>query len=549
MNQMNVKYTILYARLSQEDGRDGVSNSIENQQMILENYAETQGFENCLFKFDDGYSGTNFNRPAWKEVMALIESHQVATLIVKDSSRLGREYIQTGQLTEIVFPSYDVRYIAIHDNIDTLYGLDDFSPFRNLIADMFAKETSKKIRSVQRAKAEKGERVGNRLAYGYQKCVDKPNQIEPDEEVAPIIKEIFRLCTEGRGPTQIARELTKKEYTNPSIHYYNKTGVLLPNTNLENPQQWSTGTVIHILSNEIYLGHTINLKTTTKSYKDKKKIFKPADEWLRFENTHEAIISQNTWDIAQKVRETKKRPRKAMDTPNMFSGLTVCADCGAYMQLNRGHTMDPKRVNFVCATYKNKGRDCCSNHYITEMHLSAILLDDIKRVTHFARMQSQEFAEFIARKSTTETRKQILQHTRLISNLQKRNEELDRIFKKLYEDHVLGKIGTDIFQKLSDEYLKEQAELKNEIPKLEQELETLKASLTNPERFIEKAKEYCDIEVLTAETLRQFIDKIVIHDKGVKYSRTAMQKVEIHYRDIGYLGDCVENSEQESCSL
>lgn len=289
----------------------------------------------------------------------------------------------------------------------------------------------------------------------------------------------------------------------------------------------------------------MSLKSTTKSYKNKTRVDIPKEDWIRFENTHPYIVKQEQWDLAHKVRETKKRPRKNMDTPNMFSGLMFCGTCGKHLVLHRAHTMDEKKNNFACSTYKKKGKSKCSSHYITERQISAIVLDDMKRVTHFARQKTEEFIAFIARKSTAETRKQIATLSSEIEVLRKRNAELDSLFKRLYEDNVLGKIPNEVFRKLSEDYLDEQKAIKIDIPKKEKELENLKNSLTNTDKFIERAKEYSDLSELTPKILRQFIDKIVVYEKETKYSRTANQKVEIFYRDIGYLGDYTKESDIE----
>lgn len=541
MKKSNEKYTVLYARLSQEDGRDGVSNSIENQRMILEKYATDNGFGNIKFLFDDGYSGTNTNRPAWQEVMKLITNYQVEVLIIKDISRLTRDARKLSELIEDTFPDYNVRFISIGDNVDSLYGIDDFLPFRGLFHEMYAKDCSKKQRQVARAKAERGERIATRAAFGYKKKEENPKLIEIDEDVAFIVEEIFKLCAMGRGPSQIAKELTKRKYINPTNHYFQQTGVALTSLDTENPHHWTNTTVAKILDNEIYLGHTTSLKSTNKSFKDKTKVYKPKEDWLRFENTHPAIIGQELWDLAHKSREQKKRSRKNFDEPNMYAGLVFCADCGGQLILHRTHKQTHKN-NFACSTYKRKGKDACSTHYISEEQLSTVILDDIKRVTHFARQKSKEFAEFIARKSTVETRKQIKAVSKEIEKLSKRNKEIISLFKKLFENHTIGQLPTEMYRKLSDEYLQEQKEVQTTLPKLEDDLEKLKNSLTNTDKFIERANKYTELSVLTPEILRIFVDKIVVHDKAVKYSRTSNQKIEIHYRDIGYLADYIKES-------
>ena len=533
----NEKYTILYGRLSQEDDREGESNSIGNQRLILEKYAEEKGFENIRFLFDDGFSGTNFNRPSWNEIMALIESGQVATLIVKDMSRLGRDYLQTGYLLEHTFPNYSVRFIAVNDAVDTLYGDNDFTPFRNLFNDFYAKDCSKKIRSVKKAQAERGERVGTRPPYGYKKAENDPKKIVPDTDAAEVVKHIFKLCSEGRGPNQIARQLTKEMVINPSNHYFNQTGVALTNLDTTRPYRWRDNSIVNILDDETYLGHTVSMKHTTASYKNKKQIIRPESEWLRFENTHEAIIDKEIWDIAHEMRQGKKRSRKKMDVPNYYAGLIFCADCGKPLILHRAHTMDASKNNFACSTYKRFGKEECTNHYIRESQLSAVILDDLKRVTHFARQEEALFAQRINQKNTAETRKEITRLQKELDTMKKRDLELTALFKRLYEDNVLGRIPDEHYRTLSEEYTSEQKVLRISIPDAEQRMEKLKNSLTNVDRFIEKAKKYTDLSELTPEILHLFIEKIVVGEKAEKYSRTAPQDIWIYYRDIGMLND------------
>mgnify|MGYP000939577459 CR=1 FL=1 len=533
----NEKLTILYGRLSQEDDREGESNSIGNQRLILEKYAEEKGFENIRFLYDDGFSGTNFKRPSWNEIMALIESNQVATLIVKDMSRLGRDYLQTGYLLEHTFPNYNVRFIAVNDAVDTLYGDNDFTPFRNLFNDFYAKDCSKKIRSVKKAQAERGERVGTRPPYGYKKDENDPKKIVPDKDAAEIVKYIFKLCSEGRGPSQIARQLTEEMVVNPSNYYFNQAGVALTNLDTTRPCRWRDNSIVNILDDETYLGHTVSMKHTTASYKNKKQIIRPESEWLRFENTHEAIIDQEVWDIAHEMRQGKKRSRKNMDEPNRYAGLIFCADCGKPLILHRAHTMDASKNNFACSTYKQFGKEECTNHYIRESQLSAVILDDLKRVTHFARQEEALFAQHINQKNTVETRKEITRLQKELDTMKKRDLELTALFKRLYEDNVLGRIPNEHYRTLSEEYTSEQKALRISIPQGEERMEKLKNSLTNVDRFIEKAKKYTDLTELTPEILHMFIEKVVVGEKAEKYSRTAPQDIWIYYRDIGMLND------------
>ena len=538
MTQANEDLTILYGRLSQDDGSQGDSNSIQNQRLILERYATDNGFENIKFLYDDGYSGTNFQRPGFQELLTLIESGQVSTLIVKDMSRLGREYLEVGRYTEIVFPSYGVRFIAINDGVDSLYeSSNDFTPMRNWFNELYAKDCSKKIRASAKAKAQTGARVGTKAPFGFQKDpADPKRKIIPDEETAPIVKYIFSLCAGGKGPTQIAKRLKLEQVPTPSHFYFLKYGVALTNYDPANKYEWVQRQVATILEDEVYLGHTINLKTTTISYKNKKKVERPKSEQLRFENTHEALIDKTTWEIVQHIRQHKRR-RANMAEQNVFSGLVYCMDCGGTMVLHRAHTMDAVKNNFMCATYKKKGKDKCSGHYIRENQLAEIILDDLRRVTHFARQNELLFAKHITRKNSTEIRRDITQTERELEVMRRRDTELTALFKRLYEDNVLGKIPNEVFRKLSADYLAEQKEIQSSIPEREERLETLKGSVANVSVFLEKAKEYTQLNTLTAELLHLFIEKIVVGERGEKWSRTAAQEIHIYYRDIGLLGD------------
>lgn len=546
MKANDKKYTILYGRLSQEDEREGESNSIGNQRMMLQKYAEEKEFENTKFLFDDGYSGTNFNRPAWNEIMELIETGQVETLIIKDMSRLGRDYLQIGMLMEHTFPNYNVRLIAINDAVDTLYGDNDFTPFRNLFNDFYAKDCSKKIRAVKKAQAERGERVGTRPPYGYKKAEQNPKKLVVDEDAAEVVKHIFKLCSEGRGPSQIARQLTEEQIVNPSNHYFNMTGATLTNLDTSRPYRWRDNSIVNILNDETYLGHTVNMKHTTASYKNKKQIIRPENEWLRFENTHQAIIEQELWDIAHDVRKSKKRSRKEMDEPNPYSGMIFCADCGSPLVLHRAHTMSESQNNFMCSKYKRFGKEECTSHYIREVQLEKVILDELKRVTHFARQDEALFAQVINEKNTAETRKEITRLQKNIDVMKKRDLELTALFKRLYEDNVFGRIPDEHYRTLSEQYMSEQKSLRETIPQSEERMGKLKNSLTNVDRFIEKAKKYTDLSELTPEILHTFISKIVVEEKATKYSRTAKQDVWIHYRDIGMLNDVKKEFDIES---
>lgn len=539
------KYTILYARLSQEDDVKGDSNSIVNQKHMLEKYAQENGFCNLKFLYDDGFSGTNFNRPSWNEVMEFIESEQVQTLIVKDLSRLGREYLEVGRLTELVFPSCGVRFIAINDGVDSLYeSSNDFTPMRNWFNELHAKDSSKKVRAVKRMQAERGEILGGRPPYGYRKDETVRKGIIPDEETAPVVQRIFSLCAGGKGPNQIARILTQEQVLNPTNFYYRRTGKAHKSLDTTSPFRWTSSTVTAILNNRTYLGHMPGLRTTTLSYKNKKAVYHGEAEQILVKDTHEALITQEQWDLVQELRQRKKRTPKQMDEPNLFSGLVFCADCGKPLVLHRAHTMDAVKNNFMCYTYKKKGKEVCSSHYIREHDLMRIILDDLRRVTHFARQKEALFAEYINRKNSVELRKEMNILQRELDAARRRDTELSSLFKRLYEDNVLGRVSNEQFRMLSADYNEEQRALREVIPVKEAKLQKLTDSASNVDAFIEKAKRYTEIRELTPEILRLFIARIEVGEKSTRYSRTAEQAIRIVYRDVGIM-DSVEQVNAE----
>ena len=545
------KYTILYGRLSQEDmqktNRKDDSNSIQNQRLLLEKYAADHGFENTRFIYDDGYSGTNFNRPGWQEFLKLMDAGKVETLIVKDMSRLGREYLQVGQYTELIFPSNGIRFIAVNDGVDSLYeSTNDFTPFRNIMNEFYAKDCSKKGRSVVRLKAETGARIASRPCYGYMKDpADPKRHILPDPDSAWVVKHIFQLCVEGKGPTQIAKQLTREKIFSPVSFYYEKYGVELTGESPAEPYKWSAQTVARILEDETYLGHTVNLKTTTLSYKNKKTIQRPESERLRFENTHEPLIDRQTWEIVQSIRQHKRR-RANFAEQNMFSGLVYCMDCGGTMVLHRAHTMDAVKNNFMCSTYKKKGKDVCSAHYIRELDLYAIVLDDLRRVTHFARQNQRRFAEYIGMKMGKEAAKEISLLQKKLDAMTRRRGELSALFKRLYEDSVLGRIPEEQYRLLSQDYMAEQKAIDEELPQLTEALQNLKDSSTNIDRFLENARKYTEIPELTAEILHTFIERIEVGEREERYSRTAPQEIRIVYRDIGLIDELPETMKAQT---
>lgn len=535
-NQYENKITALYCRLSQEDELKGDSNSIQNQRAILEKYAKDNGFENIEVFVDDGYSGVSFNRPDFQRLLEMMEQGKVATLITKDLSRLGRNYIEVGQYTEMLFPRWEVRYIAINDNFDSLYNEgNELAPFKNLFNEWYARDTSKKIRAVVKAKAERGERVGTVVPYGYKKDPDVKGHLLVNEDTAPVVRLIFFLCAEGKGPKVIANILREKQILKPTAYRYQTSGKYGATTDTEDIYGWNDRTVAGILDNEIYLGHTINCRTTVVSYKDKRKKDVPESEWYRFENTHEAIIDKATWDIVRKVREGKRR-RTNMGEVDKYSGLLFCADCGSKLYFVRGTTIKPEAYNFICSRYrKHMGEELCTPHTIREKALDEIVLEEIRSVTYYARANTAQFVSFIQQKSSAESRRELNAKTAELSKLEKRNGELNALFKRLYEDHVLGKITSEQFRMLSEGYNEEQRTIQEDIPRLRKAIEDLKASATNVDRFLDIVRKYTDIKELTPEILRTFVSKIVIHERSRKHAKDAEQDIDIYFTHIGNL--------------
>lgn len=539
------KYNILYGRLSQEDARLGDSNSIINQRLLLEKYAKDNGFENTIFLADDGYSGTNFDRPSWKKVIDMIENDEVETLIVKDLSRLGREYLQVGYYTEIYFPQKGVRFIAVNDAVDSLVeSSNDFNPIRNWANELHAKDTSKKVRSIKKMQAERGERSGGKVSYGYKPKDHDSKEIVPDEETAPIVKRIFELCASGKGPSQIARILAEEQVLTPAHYYYKKYGKGHSGMDMERPYGWSSTSVAHILDNMVYLGHYHALKSTTISYKNKTRVDIPEEDQIIVKDTHKPLITRELWDIVRDVRAHKRRPPKHMDEPNMFAGLVFCADCGKPMVLYRTESMKRSQFHLKCYTYGKKGKNYCTPHQIRQNDLEKVVLDDLRRVTHFARMKERQFAAYINAKNSAELKREINALQREVDSMQRRSDELSALFKRLYEDNVLGRITNEQFRRLSADYNAEQKALEDAIPAKLERLEKLRASASNVEAFIEKAKRFRTIDALTPELLRLFIQRIEIGERAKKYSHSAAQDIRIVYRDIGMVDSLMEEGER-----
>ena len=409
--------------------------------------------------------------------------------------------------------------------------------------EWYVRDSSRKVRAVLKAKAERGERLGTRAPYGYKKDDHDSKKLVVDKEAAAVVRRIFAMCAAGRGPSQIARKLREEQILCPTTYAYQKFGINHTSLNTEEPFHWTSSTVANMLENELYLGNTINMRFSTKSYKDKRKVEHPREECLVFEGTHPALVTQEVWDIVQRVRQNRRRPTK-MNEQNKYSGLVVCADCGSTMVLHRARTMKPTWNNFTCRTYKKDGAEVCTAHYIRECVLDEVILEDLRRVTAMAREHTREFAEYIGGRQSAEIQREIRRQERELTAMRKRGAELDAIFKKLYEDRVLGHISVEQFQTLSGGYTEEQTRLAEEIPAKESAIQKLRDTVSSTEGFIAKAKRYTDITELTPELLRLFIQKIVVHEKSTKWSKKAMQTIEIHYSDIDYIGGDIRKTKK-----
>lgn len=526
------KIDALYCRLSRDDELQGDSNSIKNQKAILGKYAQEHGFSNPQFYVDDGYSGTNFNRPDFTRLMDDVNDGKVRTIVVKDMSRLGRDYLKVGLYTEITFPEAGVRFIAINDGVDSESSVDnDFTPFRNIINEWYAKDTSKKIRAVFKAKGMSGKHLCTLPPYGYRKDEQDKQLWIVDEEAAEVVKEIFALCMKGYGPTQIARILTQRKIDTPVLHN-RKCGLPTTSHQSEFPEVWVTETVKSILANPAYLGHTVNFRTRKKSYKSKKKIELPKDEWMIFRNTHEAIIDEETFRIVERLRQAKRRPTD-MGEMSIFSGLVYCADCGQKMYLCRCTTMKQKEY-FNCSTYRKKKKKACTSHQITVEAVEHFVLTNLQRLLSFAKEYESEFISLLTRNDEQTSKKALLIKTRELEEAEQRIQTLDRIIRNLYEDKVSGNLTEERFVKLSLSYEQEQTELNGKVSTLKQELLRAKEQSDNTDKFIRIVRKYTEITELTPEIVREFVHKVVVH-QAEKMDGKRTQKIELYFNYVGQI--------------
>ena len=526
--------TALYPRLSHEDELQGESNSISNQKRILETYAKQNGFTNLRWYTDDGFSGANFQRPGFQAMLADIEAGKVGTVIVKDMSRLGRNYLQVGFYTEMLFPQKGVRFIAVNDNVDSASeGMDnDFTPLRNLFNEWLVRDTSKKIKAVKKSKGMSGKPVTSKPVYGY--VMDEDENFIIDEEAAPVVQQIYQLCLAGNGPTKIARMLTEQEIPTPGTLEYRRTG----STRRYHPGyecKWATNTVVHILENREYMGCLVNFKTEKPSYKTKHSIENPIEKQAIFENHHEPIIDTQTWERVQELRKQRKRPNR-YDEVGLFSGMLFCADCGSVMYQQRYQTDKRKQDCYICGNYKKRTHDCTA-HFIRTDLLTAGVLSNLRKVTNYAAKHEARFMKLLIEQNEDGGKRRNAAKKKELEASEKRIAELSAIFKRLYEDSVTGRISDERFTELSADYEAEQKELKERAARLREELSKAQEATANAEKFMKVVRKYTSFEELTPTLLREFVEKIVIHESealdGKRRGKLRRQEIEIYYSFVG----------------
>ena len=521
--------TALYARLSKDDDLVGDSNSIVHQKEILAKYAKEHGFTNIEFYVDDGFSGTNFNRPAFQRMMADAEEGKISTVIVKDMSRFGRDYIMVGYYTEIYFSNLDIRFIAINDNVDSnIQTENDLTPFKNVFNEWYARDTSKKIRAVFKAKGNSGKHLTTNPPFGYKKDPNDKDKWIIDDEAATTVRRIFQMYVDGYRISEIGHKLTEEKVETPILYYMNRG--IKTNARSEYPEIWDLMSIKYILSQTAYAGHTVNFQTAVKSYKTKKQIRLPKEDWIIYRNTQEPIIDEKTFETVQQMRKVK-RARTKYNEPNMFSGLLYCADCGNHLTIQRV-ARNRKMDNFSCATYRKKKKGLCSCHRILVSDLETIVKEDLQKVCEYVFLHEKEFTDEYLSGSKRETVKFQAKTKAELKRLSERQEEIGRVIRKLYEDNVNGRITDERFDFLAKSYEDEGNELKTKIQELKNALASSVQDEEKLSKFLKVVKSYTEIEELTPEILNSFIEKIYIGETE-KYDGRKMQEVEIIYKFVG----------------
>ena len=523
----------------------GESESIQNQKLILQKYADEHHFFNTRFFVDDGFSGVSFEREGLQSMLREVEAGNVATVITKDLSRLGRNYLKTGELIEIIFPEYEVRYIAINDGVDTAREDNEFTPLRNWFNEFYARDTSKKIRAVKQAKAQKGERVNGEVPYGYIADPNDRNHLIPDPETAHVVKQIFALYVGGARMCEIQDWLKENEILTVGELRYRRTGKSQhPRPQLNAWYNWPDKTIYDILTRKEYLGHTITGKTYKVSYKSKKTKKNPEEKQYFFPNTHEALIDEETFDLAQKRIATRNRPTK-VDEIDIFSGLLFCGDCGYKMYLMRGAKTLERKHAYTCGNYRNRARNdfVCTTHYIRKSILSEIVLADLQRVLSYVKAHEQDFIQTANEYNAQSAKKALASQQKELDKAELRMKELNLLFRKLYEDNALGKLSDEQFAFLTSGYDDEKKTLTRRIAELTEQINAANERNTDVKRFVALVRKYTEINELTYENVHEFIDRILIHELDRENNT---RKIEIFYSFVGKIESGDEPTESVS---
>ncbi len=527
----NEKITPLYERLSRDDELQGESNSISNQKQMLEDFARRNGLPNPTHFTDDGISGTRFDRPGFLAMMEEVEAGRVEAIVIKDMSRLGRDYLKVGQVMEVL-RQRGVRLIAINDGVDSLKGDDDFTPFRNIMNEFYARDTSRKIRSVFKAKGMSGKHLTGTVIYGYL-WDEKREHWLVDEEAAEVVRRIFSLTLEGYGPYQIACKLSADRIEIPVVHLARFNEGVNRSKPVKDPYGWGSSTIVNILKKREYLGHTINFKTR-KHFKDKKSHYVSEDEWTIFENTHEAIIDQQTFDLVQKIRSNVRRYPNGWGEAAPLTGLLYCADCGGKMYVHR--TNNGKRISqYTCSNYTKVpcGTLCLTQHRINESAVLTLVSDTLRAIAEYSRNDRTEFIHTVQETQVAQQSADISKKRRHLATAQKRAGELEKLICKIYEDNALGKLPDTRYKALDAQYAKEQDALEIEIAELEKAVTGYEQSQKSAEKFIALIDKYENFDTLTNTMLNEFVEKILVHERSRKGSQDTTQEIEIYFNFLG----------------
>ena len=527
----NEKIPPLYERLSRDDELQGESNSISNQKQMLEDFARRNGLPNPTHFTDDGISGTRFDRPGFLAMMEEVEAGRVEAIVIKDMSRLGRDYLKVGQVMEVL-RQRGVRLIAINDGVDSLKGDDDFTPFRNIMNEFYARDTSRKIRSVFKSKGMSGKHLTGTVIYGYL-WDEKREHWLVDEEAAEVVRRIFSLTLEGYGPYQIACKLSADRMEIPVVHLARFNEGVNRSKPVKDPYGWGSSTIVNILKKREYLGHTINFKTR-KHFKDKKSHYVSEDEWTIFENTHEAIIDQQTFDLAQKIRSNVRRYPNGWGEAAPLTGLLYCADCGGKMYVHR--TNNGKRISqYTCSNYTKVpcGTLCPTQHRINESAVLTLVSDTLRAIAEYSRNDRTEFIHTVQETQVAQQSADISKKRRRLAAAQKRAGELEKLICKIYEDNALGKLPDARYRALDAQYAKEQDALEIEIAELEKAVTGYEQSQKSAEKFIALIDKYENFDTLTNTMLNEFVEKILVHERARKGSQDTTQEIEIYFNFLG----------------